>query len=562
MTDVGISIKEGVANGASPFKDPSMRNVGLLGMFTRGPKLVPTKVSNMEEFNEMFGGQNSNYFGPAVVKNLFDEAGEAPVTLYLSRVVSADSVVASKELSATTAVTLQCKAGYKGTPDPGAWANNKVNLTFYPFGVYADEKYALAVSYNGSTETYIAGTIAEIVSQVNTASKCITVAMEGTEETGNARYKVTSVGSFTAKQGDTQLTGSAAPTGAKAGDTLYSASYEKIGVVASVSGNNILLQGMALVDVSGTVSKLTGTLVTGTLTGGTDGNVTEDYFGDQFNSFDGADVQIMAHTEYHSLDVEKKFNAYLNEQKSPIGVITFPVDFSESMAELYYNALRSNDKSFMAGGYEGWITVLDSDGNRVTIPNIGAVIGAAYLRTPYASGNYIHIPPGGLDSLFTTVVDVTPRSFTQATINRLVQNYLCNVLQYVEDTGWYVGTSRSYSTNSLYQSIHTRLQTSYYVRVLKNKLRFMEQKPNTPSIRQEALVELRTYFKGEYDAGALENSVAFDKAYQAICDKSNNPAGQDRKLVNITVMWIPTECIESVVLSLQRNDGILLIEEE
>ena len=192
--------------------------------------------------------------------------------------------------------------------------------------------------------------------------------------------------------------------------------------------------------------------------------------------------------------------------------------------------------------------VLDSDGNRVTIPNIGAVIGAAYLRTPYASGNYIHIPPGGLDSLFTTVVDVTPRSFTQATINRLVQNYLCNVLQYVEDTGWYVGTSRSYSTNSLYQSIHTRLQTSYYVRVLKNKLRFMEQKPNTPSIRQEALVELRTYFKGEYDAGALENSVAFDKAYQAICDKSNNPAGQDRKLVNITVMWIPTECIESLSL--------------
>ena len=155
MADVGISIKEGVANGASPFKDPSMRNVGLLGMFTRGPKLVPTKVSNMEEFNEMFGGQNSNYFGPAVVKNLFDEAGEAPVTLYLSRVVSADSVVASKELSATTAVTLQCKAGYKGTPDPGAWANNKVNLTFYPFGVYADEKYALAVSYNGSTETYL-----------------------------------------------------------------------------------------------------------------------------------------------------------------------------------------------------------------------------------------------------------------------------------------------------------------------------------------------------------------------------------------------------------------------
>lgn len=97
-------------------------------MFTRGPKLVPTKVSNMGEFNEMFGGQNSNYFGPAVVKNLFDEAGEAPVTLYLSRVVSADSVVASKELSATTAVTLQCKAGYKGTPDRSKFIADAVSV--------------------------------------------------------------------------------------------------------------------------------------------------------------------------------------------------------------------------------------------------------------------------------------------------------------------------------------------------------------------------------------------------------------------------------------------------
>lgn len=56
--------------------------------------------------------------------------------------------------------------------------------------------------------------------------------------------------------------------------------------------------------------------------------------------------------------------------------------------------------------------------------------------------------------------------------------------------------------------------------------------------------------------------MSFEKAYQAICDKSNNPASQDRKIVNVTIMWIPTECTESIVVSLQRNDGILILEEE
>lgn len=75
MADVDTSVKEGVANGGSPFRTPAKRNIGLLGMFTRGALLTPIRVVNMEEFNETFGGQNSNYYGPAVVKNLFDEAG-------------------------------------------------------------------------------------------------------------------------------------------------------------------------------------------------------------------------------------------------------------------------------------------------------------------------------------------------------------------------------------------------------------------------------------------------------------------------------------------------------
>jgi hypothetical protein len=184
-------------------------------------------------------------------------------------------------------------------------------------------------------------------------------------------------------------------------------------------------------------------------------------------------------------------------------------------------------------------------------------LGAGYIRTPYIQGDFIHIPPAGVDSVFNTVLDVVPARLSQTIINRVVREFTCNVIQYVENKDFYVGTSRSYSTDPLYQSIHIRMQTSYYSRSLFESMRFLEQKPNTPELRREALVELETFFKGEYDNGALERSIPFAKAYMGICDKSNNPPTQDRKVLNIDVLYVPTECTESIKISLQRNDGIL-----
>ena len=59
MPNVGLSIVEAVANGASAFRAPSMRNIGLLGQFVRGAGFTPVKITSEEEFNRIFGGQNS-----------------------------------------------------------------------------------------------------------------------------------------------------------------------------------------------------------------------------------------------------------------------------------------------------------------------------------------------------------------------------------------------------------------------------------------------------------------------------------------------------------------------
>ena len=565
MADVGLTIVEGVAAGATAYKEPSKRNIGLLGQFVRGARFSPIKITNMEDFNNIFGGQSSSFFGPGIVKSIFDEAGNAPVTMYIARAVGADSVVANGAQTLSDSATMNVNAGYKGKDDPGAWANG-IEVSLYSYGSRVKDMFTLIVSYGDNQEQYNYATLAEIQNAVNKVSKYITIefskeieqlvltSITGTVTTSTSSNKVTGTG--------TNFTSDLA-----VGDVLYNSDKKTIGTVASItSATELTLVSKAMYAVSsGAITKRDDKVYTATLSGGTDGEVTEaDFYPNGSSSdpqgltcFEGYDVQIIACTEFHSLTMAQRLNAWLNEQKNPIGVINLPLNADEGTAELYALELQTNQTSFLAGAYMGWCQVPDENGNSMLIPSIGPILGAAYIRTPYLQGDFIHIPPGGIDSLFNNVLEVIPPRLSQSVINKLVQQFSCNIIQYVENTGYYVGSSRTYSTNNLYSSIHVRMQTSYYLRALNSKMRFLEQKPNTPELKREALVELNTFFKTEYDNGALERSIDFDQAYQGICDKSNNPSTQDRKLLNIDVLWIPTECTESVRISLQRNDGIL-----
>lgn len=566
MSNVGLTIVEGVANGASAYKNPSKRNIGLLGQFVRGAKLTPIKVTNMEDFNVIFGGQSNSFYGPGVVRSIFKEAGNAPVTLYIARVVGAGAAVATATTALSDSKTMTVKAGYKGVDDPGTWANG-ITATLYSYGSQVKDMFTFKVTYGDQSEYYNYASLSEIQVAVNKVSKYVTVEFSG-EITKTTYTNLTGTATTTTSSNVVTGTGTAFTTALAVGDVLFDSDGNQIGTVAAIeSATKALLTGRAMRAVTGAaIKKRNDVSYSATLAAGSEGSdVTEaDFYPVKstsdpqgFACFDGFDVQILAHTEFHSLTLEKKFNEYLTEWGNPIGVINLPLNADEGTAEMYALELQTNSRSFLAGAYMGWVKVVDDEGNQQLIPSIGAILGAAYLRTPYVQGDFIHIPPAGTDSLFEYVTDVVPNRLSQNVINKCVQQFSCNIIQYIENVGYYVGSSRTYSSNPLYCSIHIRQQTSYYLRALLQNMRFLEQKPNTPELKREALVTLHNFFKAEYDNGALERSVPFDTAYQGICDSSNNPPTQDRKLINIDVMWIPTECTESVQLSLKRNDGIL-----
>lgn len=569
MADVGLTISEGVSRGATGYKEPSKRNIGLLGQFIRGASFTPIRINSMEDFNTIFGGQSASFFGPAIVKSIFAEAQNAPVTMYIARVTSSDSKVAQGTRVLSSDVTMEVSAGYKGKDDPGAWANG-VEATLYSYGSRIKDMFTFIIKYKDSQEQYNYGTLAEIQNAVNKVSKYVTVQFGREIEKlvfKNLAGKINADTSSVVVVG----TGTQFTTELAVGNVLFTQGKKQIGTIASiVSDTELTLTSKALVtvgdDESGDAALMRDDKTYSvTLDGGVDGTVVEsDFYPVEsvsdpkgFACFDGFDVQIIAHTEFHSLTMEKVFNEWLKTKQNPIGVINLPLNADEGTAELYALELQTPGVSFLAGAYMGWCKVPDDEGNSILIPAIGPVLGAAYIRTPYLQGDYIHIPPGGYDSLFNNVLDVIPPRLSQAVKNRLVQQFSCNIIQYAENSGFYVGSSRTYSTNSLYASVHVRMQTSYYLRVLNSRMRFLEQKPNTPELKREANVALHQFFKTEYDNGALERSVGLDVAYQCICDQSNNPATQDRKILNIDILWIPTECTESVHISLLRNDGVL-----
>lgn len=565
MANVGLTIIEDVASGQSAYREPSKRNIGLLGQFLRGASFKPQKVTSMEDFNAMFGGQSASFFGPGIVKSIFDEAGNAPVTMYIARVTGASAVVANGSANLSDSATMEVNAAYKGGDDPGEWANG-VTATLYSYSSRVRDMFTFIVEYNGVQEQYNYASLAEIQNAVNKVSKFVTV--EFSKEIEKLVFKsLTGTVTTLTSSNDVTGVGTNFTTDLAIGSVLYDSGKKLIGTVAAIaSATKLTLASRALVAVSAaSIQKRDDKEYTATLAGGVDGEVVESDFYpvESVDSpkglacFDGVDVQILATTEFHSLSMAKVLNQYVTKVKNPIGVVNLPLNADEGTAELYANELQVNTTSFMAGAYMGWCKVPDENGNAMLIPAIGPVLGAAYIRTPYIQGDFIHIPPAGIDSLFNYVLEVIPARLSQSVINRLVQQFSCNIIQYVENTGYYVGSSRTYSTNDLYQSIHIRMQTSYYLRALNSKMRFLEQKPNTPELKREALVELNTFFKTEYDNGALERSVSFDQAYQGICDRSNNPPTQDRKLLNIDILWIPSECTESVQITLRRNDRIL-----
>lgn len=571
--DIGLSVVEGVANGLAPFTEPSKRNIGLLMERVRGVENVPFRITSLADDAARFGGLNANMYGPTVVRNLFKNAKGKPLQMYGIRIVGTGSAAATTGAVTVIGVSHTLVAGQQGVADKGTWGNS-ITAKFYSYDYNVKNKYSIDIFYQGVfVETFDASTMALLQATINSNSMYITA-------TFSAEYAiplwVAGTGTITTTLGSTTVTGvgtAFSTTTTPIGSLLRDSAGNILGVIASITSTTVLdLEKPSTMVVTADTfeyfKRFTNSFV---FAGGLYVAPIESnfYYGTVPTKFglalfDGVDIQLLGVTENNTLTMAQEMKDYCATitKNKVLAVVVPPLNATEAVIASYASALQGASVSQIAL-YNVWVKTSDgtSTGSYI-VPGLGCVLGAAYVRVPALQNDFVHIPPAGIDSAFTDIIEVYPKTLDQATINLYTRSYTTNSVIFTKGLGFYVLTSRTMSTGPLYQSVHIYLLTSFYLRVLEQNMGFVIQRPNTPQLKRDIISVLHSFFRNQYDIGALEQSVPFTTACELICDKTNNPNSQPRTELNATVNYIPTETTEAFKIALNRNDGVLIVSAE
>jgi hypothetical protein len=505
---IGVNVSEGVTNSVVPFIEGSKYNVGLMFERERGVAFKPIEVSSLSEDVLKFGqawNTQTYGFGGVVMRHLFKNASpNSGVNVLGVRVVGAGSVPASNSLMGGGAVTsekiLKVFAGQQGLKDVGDWANNTIKITVLPknhiqgsYNNYTFKVYTdLNTGFYSLSETFSESTWEALISKINLLSNYVMC------EPKNLAAPFTDAQTFYLNGG------------------IYVKPDE---IEYNYSPDELMPSGLAC--------------------------------------FDNLDIQILAVADLTSLESVLKVSDYANNihKNKPIHIFNLPMESTTQVIETFADALQTQQSSSSVG-YNFWVKTFGDFGGTLWTPSIGVIIGAGYLRVPALYGNQIHYPPAGIDSVFKDVLDVTPNTITDETKTKWVQRFTTNVVKHRKGFGYYLFSSRTFSTNILYQSVHIRRVTNYFVSQLQNNMEWVIQKPITPELQREVYASLYNYFLGEYGNGAIEQSIPFEKA----CIISVGQNKIDRKILNVTISIILTECSEAVNIQLNRNDNSLSVQ--
>jgi phage tail sheath protein FI len=268
--------------------------------------------------------------------------------------------------------------------------------------------------------------------------------------------------------------------------------------------------------------------------------------------FENTEARILGCAEIFTVNFIRECRD-LCEKLKRFFVFNAPYLATEQVAEQYNNVLVGSDASFVAG-YLNWGEVMDGS-SKVWIPCLGYVLGAGYVRKSEMQNGYAWIPPAGVETTSRGFLRMTHSDLTDAQINRYVVGFRMNVVRYITNVGNIIWSSRTFSANPLFESIHIRLMTNWLVEMLPIRNQRFLQRLGTPSLIKEIYADNYVFMRDIYEKGGIENSLDFEESCVINVEIDKNI----RKEVDLEISWIPTECTEAIRIKLNRNDGVLLL---
>lgn len=596
MNQIGVTIEERVINAVN-LSFSSGRNIGMLMERERGRANMPTLISSLLEDRRIFGGNNPAMYSPYVVENLFANCGGYSVNLYGVRIVGAGSTAAEVTVKhqhsnnqTLTATTVQ-----------NATATDPQITEVIPANITIGDTFTVTINGTNFTFTAAATTVSSVVAGllalINAGAEPVT-ASNGTTKlvlTGDADdvpFTVVTSTTNVASPNDSIFTLGAGYQGTEDVGTWGNDLKVKVYPVGDPQGSNdgYLLQVfyknslaesyvastwanmeaqinarseyVFMTEVDYTKSVTLG-VFEGALTGGTYTAPDENQFYPAYDDdtqeplgmalYDGIDVQILACPEVFNVAFSKACQEYC-ETKKKFFVFNLPYLATESVANAYYNELITGDPSFSAS-YLNWAEVNDGAGGKIWIPSIGYVLGSGYIKRAGLYNGAVWTPPAGIETTSRGIYRFTHNTITNDIIDRYVTNWRTNVIKQLREIGYVIWSSRTYSSNKLFESIHVRIETNWLIENLPQVNQQFVQRLFSPSLQKEMLANNTIWWKLIYERGGVESTVPFRDA--VVITITVDPT--DRKHVSMDVAWIPPETVEHIHIRLSRNDGVLVL---
>lgn len=292
-------------------------------------------------------------------------------------------------------------------------------------------------------------------------------------------------------------------------------------------------------------------------TPGTDGvaPIIADYV-NALDALKGLPIQLAANLDLDTPAWATELEAYCVSRGRVAGMLQCLRDETiEGLKAEYGSQLKQ--KSFVVP-YREYLSVADQFGGYKMVPCLGHVVGG-YVRRARASGNRVHVSPGGPACALLGVQDVNFGRYEKADLKSLVKEAGINPIVFERGRGFFAKTSRTFSTLTKHYSAHVRFLTNHILVAIENNFSEFEQGPNLPEDRTRLRLGLLRFMTGLDNQDAFEKRGGFDNNVRVVCGDSNNDDVSVAQLqMKASVAFRAAQIAEEVLVEvIQTQDGLL-----
>jgi hypothetical protein len=598
-TYVGINVVE-VDGLASPTIVPAATSVAaFLGVTERGPLNAPVRVSDPDAFETRFGGLVATGYLGYAVQGFFGNGGREA---HICRIAGGAATTASARLDdreGAPAPTLRLEGGYRGSSDPGTWAERiRIDVRDDPRGATTA---AVAAGANAtgvrlaSTDGIVVGSVIAFDDAAATLTyrKLTAVDPDGTVHwtdpvvagiSVNASVSTMEFRILVRYRTTPSATLDLVETWPSLSMESDSADYVVDRINHPFTGSKYLLA----TDVSGIAQsgvKVPAVVSNAALQNGVDAAPAAlDFVGDAgshtgLHALDGDSVQLLAAPDLHFLAAAADRQAVVQSaldycsargdlmfvgsapdraRRAGVAVARSRADYQE-LESAFVNGIEAFSTQFQAPKvygalYAPWIRVVDpaSGGGSPTrfVPPEGHVMGI-YARTDLERG--IWVAPAGVRTTVSGALDVSA-DFTDAQHDDLVRNGFVNGIRALPGIGISVAASRTLSTDTRWWFVNVRLLFNFVKSSLRDGLRFVRQQPNSGDLQRTVKFNVVTPFlMNLWRRGAFGSDDA-KNVFTVTCDATNNPSVEvDLGNFHIDVTFYPVRPAETVVIKVGQQ---------